>query len=193
MVRRSRLPAVLLLGLVTVCAVSACTPNEPPQAVAPPTPTSTTEESAPETAPPPSVTREVPPEQRKRLAELAPDQLCALVSPDELSRLAFPVEAGKAREIGFDPPVRGCDFESRNGGRSVLIGAQPEGFATLGREEVQLGEVRGTRTMHAGECSVFAGVAGATLQVSVSSGESDTDQCEKAGQVARYVLPAVVA
>ncbi|MBB5154657.1 DUF3558 family protein [Saccharopolyspora phatthalungensis] len=181
-----------LFGVALLGMVSGCTPGaQAPPAAAPTTRTSTAEESAPE-SPAPSITRKVPPEQRKKLAELPADQLCGLVDPGELSALAFPVDAGKSREIGFDPQVRGCSFEARNGKRSVLIGAQPEGFAMLGRDEVNLGTVRGTQTMHASDCTVFAGVAGATLQISVTAGEADTDQCAKAQLVTQYVLAALV-
>ncbi|MEV5543252.1 DUF3558 family protein [Saccharopolyspora shandongensis] len=181
------LSAVALLGVVAGCTSG----EQAPPTAAPSTPTTSAEESATESASP-SITRKVPPEQQKRLADLPADQLCGLAEREELSALAFPVERGEFREIGFDPPVRGCTFQASSGGRSVLIGAQPEGFATLGREEVELGSVRGTRTMRASDCTVFAGVAGATLQVSVTAGEASTDQCEKAELVAEYVLPAVV-
>ncbi|MCI2417025.1 DUF3558 family protein [Saccharopolyspora sp. K220] len=181
------LSAVALLGMA-----SGCTPGEQaPPAAAPTTQPTTTEESATESAAP-SISRNVPLEQRKRLAELPADQVCGLVDLDELGALAFPVRSGEPQEVGFDPPVRGCRFQARTGGRSVLIGAQPEGFATLGRDEVQLGAVRGTQTMHASDCTVFAGVSGATLQVSVTAGEADTDQCEKAQLITQYVLAAVV-
>lgn len=181
------LSAVALLGMVTGCTSD----EQTPPAAAPTTQTTSAEESATESAAP-SITRNVPPEQRKRLADLPADQVCGLVDQDELSVLAFPVESGVSRQVGFDPPVRGCTFQARSGGRSVLIGTQPEGFATLGRDEVDLGTVRGTRTMHASDCTVFAGVAGATLQVVVTAGEAGTDQCEKAQRVAQYVLAAVV-
>jgi hypothetical protein len=172
--------------------VSGCTSGEQaPPAAAPSTQSSTTEQTTPETAAP-SITRTVPPEQRKRLADLSAEQMCGLVAPDELGVLAFGVESGHPREIGFDPPLRGCSFEARSGGRSVLIGAQPEGFATLGREEVDLGTARGTQTLHAGDCTVFTGVAGATLQISVMTGETDAEQCEKAQLITKYVLAAVV-
>jgi uncharacterized protein DUF3558 len=181
------LSAVALLGVASGCTSGM----QAPPTVAPSTQSSTTEETASETAAP-SISRTVPPEQQKRLAELSAEQLCELVGPDDLSALAFGVESGRPREIGFDPPVRGCSFEARSGGRSVLIGAQPEGFATLGREEVDLGTARATQTLHASDCTVFTGVAGATLQVSVMTGEADAEQCEKAQQITRYVLAAVV-
>ncbi|QIZ34900.1 DUF3558 domain-containing protein [Saccharopolyspora sp. ASAGF58] len=181
------LSAVALLG-----TVAGCTPGEQaPPTAAPTTQTAPAEHSTTESAVP-SITRNVPPEQRKRLADLPVDQLCGLVDQEELSALAFPVESGASREVGFDPPVRGCTFQARSGARSVVIGAQPEGFAKLGRDEVDLGTVRGTRTMHANDCTVFAGVTGATLQVAVTASDVGTDQCEKAQQVAQYVLAAVV-
>ncbi|MGP4015213.1 DUF3558 family protein [Saccharopolyspora sp. 5N708] len=185
--RRGWLPAAVLLGVV-----SGCTPgDQAPPAAEPSTQSSSAEQSAPESAAP-SIIRNVPPEQRKQLAGLSADQLCGLVELDQLGALAFPVERGQPREIGFDPPVRGCSFEARSGGRSVLIGAQPAGFATLGREEVDLGTVHGTQTLHAGDCTVYAGAAGATLQISVTVGEADTDQCQTAQHVTQYVLAALV-
>lgn len=187
-VRSSRPYGTAVLSAVLVSALGACTSGETP--TAPSTQPSETESSTPESVTP-SITRDLPPEQRQSLAEVPQDGLCRLVSADELTRLGMQVEAGAPRQIGFDPPSRGCTYEARTGVRSVLIGVQPAGFGGLGRTEVALGPVRGTQTLHVNDCTVFAEVAGATLQVTVRAGEADSDQCDTAQAIAQYVLPAV--
>lgn len=182
-------PTVIVLGFG---AATACTSGGPATPTSTPTLPGTSESES--TSPPvaPSISREVPPERRQRLAEVEPKQLCELVTPEELSRLAFPVEPGHAREIGFDPPVRGCTFDATTGVRSVLIAAQPAGLGQAGRDEVELGSVGGTQTLHVNDCTVFADVPGATLQVAVTASEADTVQCQTAQGVAQYVLAGLV-
>ncbi|GAA2818623.1 DUF3558 family protein [Saccharopolyspora taberi] len=182
-----RCRAVAPLGLGLALLLAGCVPGgqEPAPPTEPPSPTTATTSESSVT---PSITRDLPPEQRRRLAEVPTDRLCELVSPDELAQLAFPVEPGRPREVGFDPPARGCAYDARPGDRSVLVGVQPEGYADLGTTEVSLGSVPGSQTLHANDCTVFAGVPGATLQIAVRAGESDSDQCETAQAVAQYVL-----
>jgi hypothetical protein len=171
-------------------AAAGCSPGGSDTPSESSTPTSGNESASRSVTP--SITREVPPERRQHLAQLAPDQLCGLVGMEEVRKLAFPVEPGQPREIGFDPPIRGCTFKAPNGVRSVLIGAQPAGMAQIGHEEVALGEVKGMQTMHANDCTVFADVEGATLQIAVTAGEADTTQCDTAQGVAQYVLAGLV-
>lgn len=139
----------------------------------------------------PSITREVPPEQRRRLAGLSAEQLCALVSPNELGQLAFTVTEGRPREIGFDRPSKGCGFAASSGTGSILIGSQPSDYGELGTDDVQLGPVRGTKTLSASNCSVYSEISGAILQVTVTVPEADSDQCEMAESIAQYVIPAL--
>ncbi|WP_229680223.1 DUF3558 family protein [Saccharopolyspora thermophila] len=183
--RQAGLSAIALVGVVAGCTAGESGPPTVPPAAQ----TSTTEEVT-SSAAAPSLTRTVSPEQRRRLADLTPEQVCGLVDVGDLSALAFPVDSGHPREVGF--AVRGCSFQARSGERSVVIGAQPEGYGTLGREEVDLGPVRGSQTLHASDCTVFVPVAGATLQVSVTAGETSAEQCQTAQHVAQYVLAAVV-
>lgn len=209
-----------------VLGVSACAPDgqgAPPEAQ-PPT-------SAPPTSTAPSTTREVPPQQRVRLGDLSPGQLCGLLSPEDVAALAFPVSDGQPREVGVDPRIPGCLFDAdAEEERSVLLGAQPRGFAELGAEEVELDEdadadedadvdetdtgdtsmttepgETGTdetsdvpdpgravsQTLRANGCTVYAAAGGATLQVAVTTAEADSEQCDTAQAVARYVLPAL--
>ncbi|RRO13053.1 DUF3558 domain-containing protein [Saccharopolyspora rhizosphaerae] len=182
----------LLIGAVLAStALSGCTAAGPDQPASPSSEPSTTEESTASSSAP-SITREVPPEQRRMLGTLSAQDLCGLVRPDELAALAFTVEPGQPREVGIEPPVRGCGFADRRNGREVLIGAQAPGLADLGTEEVELGPVRGTQVLRASDCTVYAPVADATLQISVVSGEADSDTCTTAADVAQYVLAAVV-
>ena len=175
--------------VAVVGVVAGCTSGgQSPPTSAPSS--STSGESTPESVTP-SITREVPPAQRQRLVDLPADRLCGLVSPEDLARLAFPVEPGRPREIGFDPPARGCTFNARSGVRSILIGIQPQGYGLLGAKQVDLGGVRGTKIRHANDCTVLADVTGATLQVSVVAGEADSEQCESAQGVAQYVAAGV--
>ncbi len=127
-----------------------------------------------------------------RLGDLSPDRLCGLVAPAAMERLAFAVEPGEPREISFDPPVRGCLFEAVGTPRSVLISAQPEGFGTVGWTEVDMGRVPASKTRHANDCTVYAGVAGATLQVTVTATRVEAQRCENAEDVTGYVLEALV-
>ncbi|TWF94939.1 DUF3558 family protein [Saccharopolyspora dendranthemae] len=172
-------------GLTSCTAVQEVVPG-PPSAQP-----STSEESA-ETSTAPSITREVPPEQRRMLGALPAADLCGLIRPEEIAAMAFDVEPGVPREVGIEPPVRGCGFHARSGNREVLVGAQPAGFADLGTEEVELGAVRGTQVMRTGGCTVYAPVADATLQISVITGETDADQCTTASDIAQYAMAAVV-
>lgn len=183
----------LLISAVLVSAgLSGCTAAEPVVPGPPSAQPSTSEEST-ATSTVPSISREVPPEQRRMLGSLSAQDLCGLVRPDELAALAsFDVEPGQPREVGIEPPVRGCGFPARGDGREVLVGAQAPGFADLGTEEVELGAVRGTRVLRTSDCTVYAPVAGATLQVSVISGDTDSDSCRAASDVAQYLLPGLV-
>lgn len=183
MVNRSALPVALLVG---AGVLAGCTGGgRSPEPAGPP---STPEETGPV---PPSLAREVPREERVRLGSLSSERMCALVTPEVLGELAFPVQAGRPREVSFDPPVRGCRFEAADGTRSVLVSAQPEGLGTVGSQEVDLGEVRGSRTLHVNDCTVLAGVSRATLQVSVAGADVDTEQCDTATAVAGYVVEAL--
>jgi hypothetical protein len=162
----------------------------------PPTATTTSPSSSDQTAEStaksvtPSITRDVPPPQRQPLAGIAPDRLCDLVSPDDLGKLAFPVQPGRVRDLGGQPPVRGCVYDARGSARSVLIGVQPQDYGQLGSTQVELGSA-GTEVQHANDCTVLAPVAGATLQVVVAGSGTDSSQCDTAQAIAQYVLPAV--
>nr|WP_246330664.1 DUF3558 family protein [Saccharopolyspora hordei] len=171
--------------------VAGCSSEQPQPAEVPSTSATSAEESATESEAP-SMTREVPPEQRVRLAELSAEQLCGLLTPADLEALAFPAEAGQPREIDPDPPTRGCRYDAVSGGRSVLVAAQRAGFAELGREEVDLGGAPATRTLRASDCTVYVAVTDATLQVSVAAAETDVDDCRTAERVAAHVVPALV-
>ncbi|MGW1677195.1 DUF3558 family protein [Saccharopolyspora sp. NPDC002376] len=176
-------------GAALLATVAGCASEQSPQPEESSAPTTSAEESATESAAP-SITRNIPPEQREHLGQLSADQICGLVDPAELGSLAFAVDSGRPQELGQQ--LRGCRFDSNSGTRSVLIGAQREGFGDLGRDEVELGEVRGTRVLRASDCTIYAGVAGGTLQVSVSEAEADSDDCRTAQSVTEYVLPALV-
>ncbi|MER7012317.1 DUF3558 family protein [Saccharopolyspora sp. NPDC000359] len=179
-------------AVALLTAVSGCAAEQSPPAGTPSTSETASEEPDTESAEP-SITRDIPPEQRAHLAELSGEQICQLADPADLEALAFAVEPGRPRELGFDPPVRGCEFHAQSGGRSVLVGAQRDGFAELGRDEVELDAGRGSRTLRASDCTVYAGVAGATLQVSVTAAEADSDDCGVAERITEYVLPALVS
>ncbi|GAA3365090.1 MULTISPECIES: DUF3558 family protein [Saccharopolyspora] len=188
--RRSMSTAVALVPAALVVVLAACTtggslpmPSSAPE-------TSGSDESEPESVTP-SITREVPPQRRIGLADASAEQLCGLVTVDELGQLAYPVRHGVPREIGLEPPVRGCQFAAENGVRSILVGTQPEGYAELGQDEVRLGERPGTETLRANDCTVFAAASGATLQVTARAAEADGDECETAQGVAQYVLAGV--
>ncbi|WP_017976909.1 hypothetical protein [Actinopolyspora halophila] len=135
-----------------------------------------------------SPTREVPEKERERLGKLSAERLCELVGPDELGRSAFPVESGSSEEVSFDPPVRGCRFPERQGERSVLIAAQPDGYHEVGPEAVTSLPVTASSASHANDCTVYSDVAGATLQVTVVAPEADSEQCDTSTEVSRRVL-----
>lgn len=176
---RAIAPTVLITLLVAGCAPG--TPGPAPAA-----PTTGTATSEPESVTP-SITRQVPPEQRATLADASAQRLCGLVTPDELSKLAsFAVRPGTPNEV--EPAIRGCRFEAVAGVGSVLLAAQPDGYGSLGKEEVELGPVRGTQSLHANDCTVYAPVPGATLQVAVTAAEADSDECDTAQGIAQYVL-----
>ncbi|NYH78681.1 hypothetical protein FHR84_002006 [Actinopolyspora biskrensis] len=139
-----------------------------------------------------STTREVPEKERERLGELSAERLCELVGPAELGRFAFPVESGSSEEVSFDPPVRGCRFPGREGERSVLVAAQPDGYHEIGSEEVTSLPVTASRTSHANDCTVYSDVAGTTLQVTVAVPEAGPEQCDTAAEVSRRVLRPLV-
>ncbi|QGK71643.1 DUF3558 domain-containing protein [Allosaccharopolyspora coralli] len=185
-----RKPAVaagaLALGVLAGCSGQEPAPEQPP------TPSTETSEQPTLESVEPSITREIPQEQRQRLARLPSERLCELVTPDELGQLAFPVQRGQPREVGFDPTLRGCSFEAQGGARAVLLGAQPAGYGSLGDTEVDLGGTRGTQTLHVNDCTVFADVEDATLQVVVTAPEAGSDQCEAAQGIAQYTLAALV-
>ena len=175
---------VLLSGVLVACGPGDGSP-------APSTAPSEPESSTPD-AVTPSITREVPPEQQRSLADIPRSELCGLVSVAELAELGAPaVEPGKPREIGFEPPVRGCAYDSSTGPRAVLVGVQPAGFGTLGHDEVDLGSTRGTQTLHANDCTVYTDVQGATLQITVRRPAAEAEQCDTAQAIAQYVLPVV--
>ncbi|MDI2031222.1 DUF3558 family protein [Saccharopolyspora sp. TS4A08] len=180
----------LLISAVACTALAGCSAVQEVVPTPPSSEPSTSEEST-ATSTAPSITRDVPPEQRRMLGTLTAADLCGLLRPDEIAALAFDVEPGRPREVGIEPPVRGCAFESRTGGRQVLIGAQAPGYADLGDEEIELGPVRGTKVLRTSDCTVYAPVAEATLQVSVISGETDSDLCRMASDVTQYVLPVL--
>ncbi len=177
--------------LAGIGVLAGCTPGGAP---AGPTTSASTPGSTGESTPDsvtPSITRELPPEQRRELARIPTDQLCGLLNPQEIEELVeHPVKPGTGREIAS--VARGCTFEAPTGVRSVLIGVQQPGYGQLGTENVQLGPVPGTKQLHANDCTVYADVAGATLQIGVSAAEADSDQCDSAQAVAQYVLPALV-
>lgn len=177
---------VLALG-----ALAGCTGREPAPEQ-PPTPSESTSEEPTLESVEPSITRQVPQERRQRLAQLPGERLCELVTPDELGQLAFPVQAGQPREVGFDPTLRGCSYEAQGGARGVLVGVQPPGYGNLGDTEVDLGGVRGTKTLHVNDCTVFADVREATLQVVVTAPDAGSDQCDAAQGIAQYTLAALV-
>ncbi|MDR7302380.1 DUF3558 domain-containing protein [Haloactinomyces albus] len=184
---RIAFPMAALMGLGVLSGCAGGAPSAPPPDGGPAP--STTQETGPV---PPSIARDVPAEKRTRLGALSSEQLCGLVTPEVLGRLAFPVQAGQPREVDADPPVRGCSFAADSGDRSVLISAQPEGFVEVGVDEVDLGELRGSRTLHGTDCTVFAGVSGATLQVSVTAADAGSEQCDTAAAVAGYVAEGLV-
>ena len=170
-----RWQAVLALSsaattLVGLGAVAGCTGREEPAAVTP------------------SISRDVPPPERPRLGDLPAAGLCDLLSPEELEKLAFHVEPGEPSDT---PPARGCTFHALNGVRSVLVAAQPPGYEAVGEDQVNLGPVPATETMHANDCTLFVGVRDATLQVTATAGDADSDQCEQAQAVGQYLLPLI--
>ncbi len=181
----------MFAGVLALGALAGCTGQEPAPEPTPTSPERTSEEPTLESVEP-SITREVPQEQRQRLARLPSERLCELVTPDELGQLAFPVQAGQLREVGFDPTLRGCSYEAQGGTRAVLVGVQPPGYGNLGDTEVDLGGMRGTKTLHVNDCTVFSDVQEATLQVVVTAPEADSDQCDAAQGIAQYTLATLV-
>lgn len=182
--------AVPVIGLLAGLGVTGCT-GQVPGVDAPPSDSATTEEGTTTATATPSLTREVPPERRVRLGDLSGERICGLISPRELEELAFAVEPGRPRQAG-EPPVRGCEFAAHQNGRSIVLGAQQEGFGTLGTTEVELGQVAATQELRAADCTVFAPVGGATLQVSVATGQADDETCQNAAEIADYLLPGLV-
>ncbi|GAA2329777.1 hypothetical protein GCM10009854_00690 [Saccharopolyspora halophila] len=182
--------AVPVIGLLAGLGMTGCT-GQVPGAGAPPSGATTTEEGTTTATATPSLTREVPPQQRERLGDLSGQRICGLISPGELEELAFAVAPGRPRQAG-EPPVRGCEFAAPEGSRSVVLGAQPEGYGTLGTTEVELGRVAGTQELRAADCTVFVPVRGATLQVSVATGQADDETCQNAAEIADYLLPGLV-
>jgi len=175
---RAIAPTVLVGLLAAGCSGSVPVPVPAPS-------TSGTTTSEPESVEP-SITRQVPPDRRTPLARASAQQLCGLVTPDELGRLAgFPVQPGVPNEV--EPSIRGCRYAAADT-RSILVAAQPDGYGSLGKEEVELGPVRGTQSLHANDCTVYAPVAGSTLQVAVNAAEADSDECDSAQGIAQYVL-----
>ena len=186
-----RWQAVLALSsaattLVGLGAVAGCTGREEP--AAPTTAPTTSYSSSSSQAVTPSISRDVPPPERPRLGDLPAAGLCDLLSPEELEKLAFHVEPGEPSDT---PPARGCTFHALNGVRSVLVAAQPPGYEAVGEDQVNLGPVPATETMHANDCTLFVGVRDATLQVTATAGEADSDQCEQAQAVGQYLLPLI--
>ncbi|WP_152528267.1 DUF3558 family protein [Saccharopolyspora rectivirgula] len=175
-------------GVVAAAGLLAACSAEQPQ---PPAETTSDTETTTIDAVTPSITREVEPAQRVHLDRAPAEELCQLVSTDDLAQLAFPVEPGRPRKLGAGSPVRGCQFPEQDGTRSVLLAAQPPEYTDLGRAEVDLGDVTGTQLLRAGDCTVYAPVDGAALQVSVIAAEADSTQCETAQGIAQYVLAAV--
>lgn len=152
-----------------------------------PVPSLTTSSSASQAATP-SISREVPQDQRRELPALGAADLCAAVTPEDLAQLAYPVQPGQPAET---PPAKGCTFHAASGMRSLLVAAQPEGYGDIGRDEIELGDLRGSQTAHANDCTVYAPVRGGTLQVSAKAAEADSNQCEQAQEVAQFVLPGL--
>lgn len=182
---RRGVPATLLLLLV-----AGCSSGEPPVDL-PGDETGASTEPSRKPAADPSITREVPPDEREQLRTLSAERLCDLVTPEELGKLAFPVERGEPRDIGGDPPVRGCSYGAPDTVNTILLGTQPAGYWKLGQDEIDLNGVTGTETLHANDCTVYAPVTGGTLQVVVREPEADTEQCEAAESVAQYTLAAL--
>ncbi len=175
------------MTLVGVGAVAGCTGGDEgatPTTAAP----TTTYSSSSSQAVTPSISRDLPTPERQRLGDLPAAGLCDLVSPEEMERLAFRVEPGQPSET---PPARGCTFHAPNGVRSVLVAVQPPGYEEVGEDRVNLGPIPATETMHANDCTLFVGVRDATLQITATAGEADSDQCEQAQAVGQYVLPVI--
>ncbi|ASU81310.1 DUF3558 domain-containing protein [Actinopolyspora erythraea] len=145
-------------------------------------------------APSSSAAPTTPTEQREQLADLSAARMCSLTDPAELRELAFAVRDGQPEEVSFDPPVRGCRYgaeQEAEQDRSVLVAAQPDGFEGLGSEPVSELAVTASMTSYANDCTVYSDVAGATLQVVVSDGDSGTERCEAARRITRRVLGEV--
>jgi hypothetical protein len=172
--------------VLAVACLAGCTSGGPVPTTSPSTPGQTTETTEPPVTP--SITRNVPAPRRQSLAVIPTNQFCGLVSADDLGKLAFPVLSGVVQQVGGQPPVRGCRYESQNGTGSVLIGEQPPGYDRLGDDQVNLGSELGTETQHADDCTVFAAVSGATLQVVVTGADTTTNQCDEAQAVAQYAI-----
>lgn len=181
---RRGIPVIAGVLIATSCSGGSPLPDDPPDE----------SEGVSRTtakASPPSLTREVPRGQRQELGKLSGQQLCELVKAEDLRELAFEVEPGTPHELTSQPPAQGCLFEAPQGVRSIMLGAQPSGYGDLGRDEVELGETRGSETLYANDCTVFVEVENATLQVVVTVAEADSDQCEMAESIAQYTLPAL--
>lgn len=88
--------------------------------------------------------------------------------------------------------MSGCEFPGQEGKRSIIIGSQPAGWGDLGGTEVDLGGVRGSQELHGGDCTVYAPVNAATLQVSVVTDEPDDETCQHAAGVAEYLLAGLI-
>ena len=159
-----------------------------PSPVPSPVPSLTTSSSTSQAATP-SISRDVPPGQRRELPTLSAADLCGALTPDAAAQLAYPVQPGQPSET---PPAKGCTFHAASGTQSVLVAAQPEGYGDLGRDEIELGDLAGTQTAHVNDCTVYAPVKGGTLQVTAKAPEADSNQCEQAQEVAQYVLPGLV-
>lgn len=181
--RRGTVPAVLITMLI-VSVVAGCTSQQPPAPER-----DNAEPTSPVPTPPSEPLRKVPPKQRITLLSLSPAEVCELISPETLAELAFPVEQGQPREVSAEPPVRGCVFESTDSDRAIVISAQPAGLGTIGRTELDIARTQASKILHANDCTVYVGVSGATLQVSVAAPRADDQECKKAEAIASYIVP----
>lgn len=177
----------LAITLVGLGVAAGCTSDG--QTPAPSVMPSLTSSSSASQAATPSVSRDVAPDQRRAMTTMSAADLCGTVSPDDLAKLAYPVQPGQPSET---QPARGCTFSADGGTRSILVAAQPDGYGQVGEEEIAFGDVHGTQTAHANDCTVYVPVLGATLQITATAAEADSNQCEQAQSVAQYVLPGLV-
>lgn len=153
-----------------------------------PVPSLTTSSSVSQAATP-TISRDVPPDKRREVPAMSAADLCGTVTPEDLAQLAYPVQPGQPTET---PPAKGCAFNAASGTRSLLVAAQPDGYADVGRDEIELGDLRGSQSAHANDCTVYAPVKGGALQVTAKAAEADSNQCEQAQEVAQFVLPDLV-